>query len=276
MLERSDACRRLPGARVRTRGGSRPAARFSTVKDASWLTDVFRTADVLTGDERVIRACPASGRTGVAMTSVAERLDLDYSRADAGPPSVFVKRALTRGRDWSDHYDRERRFYRELFDRVPVRVPRCLAISAAGDPYYIVQEDVVAVGAEHALFGFSEERGRRVIDDLVRLHTTFWDGAGVADWPVNEWTEARAARLRSKIVRRRSTRSLGRDRWPTTPESREALAFLRDHLVGWSAFVDPRCADAGPRRRARREPHVHRRRTGVAGLADGDDRASRQ
>lgn len=110
------------------------------------------------------------------------RVDLrwDEARPDA-PASVVVKlpTADPGGRavgQMMGLYERESRFYAELADTVPIRVPRCFANVAepATDTWALVLEDLAPLVAGDQVAGADVVRARLVVKRLARLHARFY------------------------------------------------------------------------------------------------------
>jgi aminoglycoside phosphotransferase (APT) family kinase protein len=73
-------------------------------------------------------------------------------------------------------YERESRFYAELADTVPVRVPRCYANVAvpATDTWALVLEDLAPLVSGDQVAGADVARARVVVERLARLHARFY------------------------------------------------------------------------------------------------------
>ena len=145
---------------------------------AEWLTAALRT----TGADAAVTAVEERARH--AGTTGRLRLALTHAPGHHGPASVFVKlapfeegqRKLVAATDMGR---REARFYAELADDVPLRVPRC-HYAAHGDErteYVMVLEDLEATGCrftDRADPG-GAEHAARLIEGLGRLHAHFWE-----------------------------------------------------------------------------------------------------
>lgn len=81
----------------------------------------------------------------------------------------------------------ETRFYRELADRLPVRVPHCIyaELNEAGDNGVIVMEDEIKAGSTFlsALTPFTVEEARGSLEQLALLHVEGWQGRDLFDQP---------------------------------------------------------------------------------------------
>ena len=151
---------------------------------AAWLTEALRTRDPdaeVTGVEVLDRHAGTTGRL---------RLGLTHAPGQDGPAWVFVKlppfeegqRKLVAATDMGR---REARFYAELADEVPMRVPQAL-YAAHGEErteYVMVLEDLEAAGCRftNRLDAGAAEHGGRVVAALARLHAHFWEDPRFAD-----------------------------------------------------------------------------------------------
>jgi hypothetical protein len=114
------------------------------------------------------------------------RLGLDYAPGPAGPASVFVKlppfdesqRRLVASTDMGR---REARFYAGPGRQAPLRIPAALYAAAGEKPteYVMVLEDLQASDCSFTsrLEPHAEERVRKLIEALGRLHAQFWEDA---------------------------------------------------------------------------------------------------
>lgn len=73
-------------------------------------------------------------------------------------------------------YEREIRFYRELAQRVPVRVPRCYAsvMNVEADDYLLLMEDLNSLPAGDDAAGCSIAEAERAIRSVAQLHADWW------------------------------------------------------------------------------------------------------
>jgi aminoglycoside phosphotransferase (APT) family kinase protein len=110
------------------------------------------------------------------------RVALDWADSVPDAPSSVVVKLPTDdpgGRavgQMMGMYERESRFYRELADTVPVRVPRCYANVAdpATDTWALVLEDLAPLACGDQVAGADAERAGVVVEHLARFHATFY------------------------------------------------------------------------------------------------------
>ncbi len=119
-----------------------------------------------------------------AGTTGRARLRVAYDEGAGAPEQVFVKlppsdpaqREMVRSTGMGQ---REARFYAELADEAPLRVPRPLFAASKDDgtAYIMLLEDLAAAGCSfrNAREGSTPEYTREVVTALARLHARFWN-----------------------------------------------------------------------------------------------------
>lgn len=145
---------------------------------AEWLTGALAST-VPGADVRGVDVLDRhSGTTG------RMRLRLTYGPGPAGPETVFVKLApfdesQRRMVAATDMGRREARFYAGPAAEVPLRIPRPYHAAFGDDPneYVMVLEDLQASGCSFTtrLEPGAEDRGRKLVEALGRLHARFWN-----------------------------------------------------------------------------------------------------
>lgn len=115
------------------------------------------------------------------------RLALEVEGPDDTPRHLCIKGALTRTGMNSTASIVETRFYKQLAERVGVRVPRCIhaELNAAGDNGVIVMEDEIHAGSTFlsALTPFTPDEVRGSLEQLALLHVAGWQGQPSFDEP---------------------------------------------------------------------------------------------
>jgi hypothetical protein len=139
-----------------------------------WLSDVLGVA--------VSHAHVERFATGVGVIGQVTRLRLTSPDRSA-PASLIAKFAAsnpaTRALAASyDMYGREHRFYTQLAERFPVRVPRChyAAYDASDQSFVLLLEDLGNLRLGDQLVGASLDDARRVVGRLAAMHAAFWQG----------------------------------------------------------------------------------------------------
>jgi hypothetical protein len=129
---------------------------------------------------------------GAGFLGQVARLRPKYDGAYDGAPMALIGKLPTLdpgGREVCrlfKFYEREIRFYRELTQRVPVRVPRCYAtlMDTSADDYLILMEDLGSLPIGDDATGCSVAEAERAIRSLAGLHAQWWASAdlGRLDW----------------------------------------------------------------------------------------------
>ncbi len=111
------------------------------------------------------------------------RLGVSYAPGPSGPDSVFVKLAPPGESQqqlvaMTDMGRKEARFYDELADEVPMRIPQgYFAAHGERTEYIMVLEDLAATGCTFAtrLEPLADDQSQQLIEGLARLHAHFWE-----------------------------------------------------------------------------------------------------
>lgn len=103
------------------------------------------------------------------------------------PRNICIKGILTDAQVPGTASVVETRFYREIADKLPVRVPRCLhaGLNDAGDNGVIVMVDEIVAGSTFlsALTPFTVDEARGSLEQLALLHVEGWQGRALYDEP---------------------------------------------------------------------------------------------
>jgi hypothetical protein len=155
------------------------------------LTALLREAGVLRAGAVTAFAIEPVG-VGAGFLGQVARLRPTYDRADDAAPLTLIGKVPTLdpgGREVCrlfKFYEREIRFYRELTQRVPVRVPRCYAalMDVPADDYLILMEDLGSLPIGDDATGCSVAEAERAIRSVAGLHAAWWDSSdlGRLDW----------------------------------------------------------------------------------------------
>ena len=118
---------------------------------------------------------------GIGVSSSVYRLVLEGAGC---PPSVVVKLpALDEAAVFTSSvlrmYIREVRFFEQLADRSPIRVPGChhAAVDEATSRFVVVMEDLSDLRAVDQLAGMAPPDAERAVDALAAWHATWWGQA---------------------------------------------------------------------------------------------------
>ncbi|HEV2310143.1 MAG TPA: phosphotransferase [Acidimicrobiia bacterium] len=90
----------------------------------------------------------------------------------------------------------EARFYRDLAEEMPIRVPGAWFAATAGHDYVMLLEDLVASGCRFPSPSDEDiaSRARDIVEELARLHSSYWESPRFAPGGDLEWLAERGAR----------------------------------------------------------------------------------
>ncbi|MDH3643124.1 MAG: ecdysteroid 22-kinase family protein, partial [Gammaproteobacteria bacterium] len=174
---------------------------------AQWLTDVLHDSGALTSEANVAGVDWEPLGEGAGMMSDLALLRLSYS-GDAGdaPASVVVKLPAESETNRAvalqfDIYAREVRYYAELDPVCTANGPRIhLSSIDADNNFAIVMEDLSDYQIGDQIVGATLEETEIAIDELAKLHSSFWDKADQIDWVPDIATSDHASIMRDGIV----------------------------------------------------------------------------
>jgi hypothetical protein len=156
-----------------------------------WLTSVLHSAERLSAPVGVASFSAERIGEGVGMTSYLYRVHLTYEVPPSGagghapgsaPATVIVKFATddptTRSMiDSLSLYQREVRFYAELSEGNPFRIPFCYLAQQATNStdFVLVLEDVGALSAIDQLVGCTWEQSVLAVQTVAAFHAKWWE-----------------------------------------------------------------------------------------------------
>ncbi len=155
---------------------------------AAWFTEVL--------DSEITAATVLdrhTGTTGRAQVALEGGPDVPATVFVKLPPFGEEQRRLV---DATGMGVAEARFYRDLAAEVPVAVPRAWFADTDGTDYVMVLEDLTARGVTfpRPTDGDIVERATDIVDQLARLHGTYWDSPRFAAGGDLEWLVERGTR----------------------------------------------------------------------------------
>lgn len=149
--------------------------------DSPWLTAALRAAGVIS--EAAVTASPrVTIGQGVGILGELARVTLEYDRAEPGAPKTLIAKIPTAdpgGRGVAQmlgFYEKEARFYTELYDHVGVRTARgyYTACDVENVKYIILMEDLSALELGDQVKGATAEECERLIGEVAKLHIKWW------------------------------------------------------------------------------------------------------
>ncbi len=157
---------------------------------ADWLNEVL-------GDEfGLIEAVVATHfGEGVGILGELARLSLTYAPGESGPATIVAKCASPEVANQflavaMGFYTREVNFYREVADRVDIRVPRPFHADASdtGVPFVLLIEDIAGARTPDQIAGITVDEAEAIISAVAPLHVQFWGDRDELD--ALEWLPA--------------------------------------------------------------------------------------
>ncbi len=160
--------------------------------DSQWLTAALREGGVIGAETNVIASPRVTIGQGVGILGELARVTLEYDRDEPGAPKTLIAKIPTSdpGGKGVAHmlgfYEKEARFYRELWDTVGVRAAK--GYYAAGDAatvnYVVLMEDLGGLPIGDQVKGASAEECETLVGQVAKLHARWWGSTDLAalDW----------------------------------------------------------------------------------------------
>lgn len=157
-----------------------------------WLTAALRTAQVIQQAavfQSEIEPLPS-------FTSQLLRLQLSYTAAEPGAPHTLLAKLPSADParrqllfTVTHHYQCEMAFFRQVVDRVPIRVPRCYyhAFDPAAQHGILLLEDLAPAHTLDSIQGCPPAAARSVFQELARLHAAWWRHPTLAELAVTSF-----------------------------------------------------------------------------------------
>src|SRR6476659_2718326 len=151
---------------------------------AEWLTDCIRSD----GDDGIVATFTATQLgEGVGMMATLNRLTLQYS-SGTGPATLIVKfpgelEANLAVAAQFGLFLREVRFYQRAASRTAMHTPKIYA--AEIDPnaeFVLLMEDLGGMRTGDQIVGCDEQETAAAVDELVKLHSAFWNSVNTAEF----------------------------------------------------------------------------------------------
>ncbi len=147
---------------------------------APWIDDVLRSAGMISSQRVVEIELRPIGESQGFLSSIAA-VDISYDDATHGQPaSVVVKLEPAQGvfRDTERKnraFERETEFYRDVADRIDVRVPKLYHAENGPDGSVLVMEDLTHLRCGDQVRGMRHEEVIAAVRQIGRVHAAFWN-----------------------------------------------------------------------------------------------------
>ena len=154
---------------------------------AEFLTDLFRDIDLLNDDVHIVEVSMEQVGDGVGMMSEVSRVRLRYSGETDLSPTYVVKYPSQNETNREiamsyKLYEREVRYFAELDSKTTAYSPRPYFTELAGDKFLIVMEDMGEYRVGDQAIGADLSDTEAAVDELAKLHATFWNDVQDLDW----------------------------------------------------------------------------------------------
>ena len=155
---------------------------------ADWLSSALTRAGLLRGGARVVDVQQTQVGAGAGMMSELARLRLTYDIDDASLPVTLIakfpsRNANNRGVAMAYRlYERETRYFAELATSSTAYSPHTWVSTMQGDNFLILMEDMADYRVGDQVIGADLHESELMIDELARLHASFWNRVDDLTW----------------------------------------------------------------------------------------------
>lgn len=160
--------------------------------DSEWLTAALREGGVIGPETNVTSSPRVTIGQGVGILGELARVTLEYDRDEPNAPKTLIAKIPTAdpGGKAVAHmmgaYEKEARFYRELWDKVGVRAAKgyYTAGDASAVQYVVLMEDLGGLRLGDQVKGASAEECETLVTQVAKLHSMWW---GKPELDAVEW-----------------------------------------------------------------------------------------
>ena len=155
---------------------------------ADWLSSALTSAGLLRGGARVVDVQQTQIGEGAGMMSELARLHLAYDMGDASLPATLIAKfpsrsANNRGVAMAYRlYERETRYFAELAASSTAYSPHTWVSTMQGDNFLILMADMADYRIGDQVIGADLLESELMIDELARLHASFWNRVDGLAW----------------------------------------------------------------------------------------------
>lgn len=154
----------------------------------TWLTTELQRTGFLPTTVTITSAIQEQVGEGVGMMSELARLRLSYSGDAAGLPTTLMAKFPSRNptnRQVAmsyNLYERETRYFAELDPLTSARSPTAHISQLQGENFIILMQDLIDYRVGDQVVGATLAETEAMIDELAKLHATFWNNVSDLDW----------------------------------------------------------------------------------------------
>ncbi len=154
----------------------------------SWLTEVLSQTQFLPKGVKITQAQQTLVGDGIGMMSELARLNLSYAGDATGLPVSLIAKFPSRNPTNREVamsyklYEREVRYFAELDALTTAYSPKTLVSEIQEDNFLILMEDMADYRVGDQVEGANLADTQAMIDELAKLHATFWNAVDSLDW----------------------------------------------------------------------------------------------
>ena len=154
---------------------------------AEWLTELLRGEGLLPGSNVVTAVTREQVGDGTGMMSELSRIRVTYD-GDVDLPGSFVAKYPSQNETNREVamsynlYEREVRYFAELDPVTTAYSPRPYVTRLEGDNFLILMEDMEDYRVGDQTAGADLADTQSAVDELAKLHGTFWNQVDALDW----------------------------------------------------------------------------------------------
>ena len=125
---------------------------------------------------------------GTGMMAEIARLELTYDGDQSGSPASLIAKYASQNptnREVAlgfNLYERESRYFAELDPLTDAQSPEVYFTALEGDNFVILMEDMSDYEVGNQIIGATLEQTELAVDELAKLHGTFWENVEGLDW----------------------------------------------------------------------------------------------
>jgi len=144
-----------------------------------WLTSILKQLRVI-GSSSVKSIKKEILAVGKSWLSTIVKVEVEYEPPEENAPKSFVIKLLSESRTFREFsyelqaFDREIKFYEELADQIPIRLPK-LHYSDNGDHCNLMlMEDLTYLTPGDQVVGMKHEQVLITLESLAKIHGAYW------------------------------------------------------------------------------------------------------
>ena len=145
-----------------------------------WLTSVLKQSKVI-GSSSVKSIKKDILAVGKSWLSTIVKVEVEYDSSEENSPNSFVLKLLSESRMFRDFsyelqaFDREIKFYNELANQIPIRLPKLIYSDNGYHCNIMLMEDLTYLTPGDQVIGMKQEQVLTTLESLAKVHSTYWE-----------------------------------------------------------------------------------------------------